>query len=166
MFILLSSGENSACQSLENYFDTFHFSQLQESVVRVVSPSLNASNTPDCLCRRSLCSTPQYALHGDQNETDLNNITIILESGVHVINDGLSINSVSHISFIGIEGSVMQCGQNPDIENCNLLNVHVKNSSFIYFQGVTFQNCGSMIANVHVQNSDNVVFQDCVFKLV
>ncbi len=166
LLFVLSSGIEFSCQSLESYFEEFHFSRLHNSIVRVVSPSPNATNTPDCLCRSSLCSTPQYALYGDSNETELNNITIVLEAGVHFINDGIKINSASYITFIGIEGSVIQCGENPDIKNCNLLNVHIRNSSFVYFYGVTFQNCKSTIANVHVQNSENVVFQNCIFKLV
>ena len=163
---LVSSGTEETCQQLNEYFPVPDVNdQLQSSTVRVVSPSKDASNSLDCLCRRSLCSTPQYALSGD-NETRSSNITVILESGVHVINDGLFIESASHVSFIGTENAVIQCGENPDVGDCDLLNVHIARSSFVSFHGITFQGCGSKIASVHVQYSNNVVFHNCVFKSV
>ncbi len=162
---LLSFGDQDACQTLNDQFSIPEIhNQLQSSTVRIVSPSDNAVNSPDCLCRLSACSSPQYALSGNGSETNISNVTVILESGVHVLNGGLVIDSASFISFIGVENSVIQCGENPDIANCNLLNVHVAKSSHVYFYGVTFQGCGSRISSVHVQYSDNVIFNNCVFK--
>ena len=93
------------------------------------------------------------------------NITIDLETGVHVLNESLLINSTSNVSFVGAKGAIVECGENPDIDNCNLLNVHVSNSSFINFYEITLQNCGLRISSVHVQYSNNVIFKNCRFRL-
>ena len=165
----LSSGNNDTCQDLYDYFNDVYTQPFRTPVVRVVSPTSNGSDTPDCLCRRSNCSTPRYALYGEAgkgpNATASSNITIVLETGVHVLNESLLIHSTSNVSFVGEEGAIVECGENPDIDNCNLLNVNVSNSSFINFYGITFQNCGLRISSVHVQYSNNVVFNNCRFRL-
>ena len=165
----LSSGNNDTCQNVYDYFSGFNTQPFLTPVARVVSPTSYGSDTPDCLCHRSPCATPRYALYGEAgkgpNATASSNITIVLETGVHVLSESLLIHSTSNVSFVGAEGAIVECGENPDIDNCSLLNVHVSNSSFINFYGITFQNCGLRISSVHVQYSNNVVFNNCRFRL-
>lgn len=165
------SSSNSICDDLNEEFSTWTFHNYLSSTVRVVSTQENTHDTPDCLCRRTLCSSIEYALFGENNETEyLSNITVVLESGVHNLTNGILIDSASHISFVGVEGAVMQCGHSPNTSNmatCSVPNISIRNSSSIYFYGITFKDCGlNQFANVFVQYSNDVVFHNCTFRLV
>lgn len=173
IFFVPFGSSYSICDSLNEEFSFATLSNYLSSTVRVVSAHKNTYDTPDCLCRRTLCSSTEYALFGDSNETEyLTNITVILESGVHYLRNGILIDSASHISFIGIEGAAMQCGAvNSSLINanttCSLPNVSIRNSTSIYFYGITFEDCGlNQFANIFVQYSSNIVFHNCTFRLV
>ena len=169
--VCLSLCDNSTCQTLNTYFEDFHINLLSTSIVRFVSFHENATNSPDCLCRGNPCSTPRYALYGDEedlvymsNDIQLQNITIIIGSGVHQLTEGLPIHNATFISFIGVDNTVIECGENPIFSNCSLKNIHISNSSFIYFYGITFQNCQPKVSMLHIQDSENVIFDNCVFR--
>ena len=167
--VCLSLCDNSTCQTLNTYFEDFHINLLSTSIVRFVSFHENATNSPDCLCRGNPCSTPRYALYGDEedlvsSDVQLQNITIIIGSGVHQLTEGLPIHNATFISFIGVDDTVIECGENPVFSNCSLKNIHISKSSFIYFYGITFQNCQPKVSMLHIQESENVIFDNCVFR--
>ena len=159
---------NEVCEELNDQFQDFHVELLHTSSVRIVALTTETTNTPECHCRGAPCATPRYALYGDENpfEVYLSNISLILTSGIHVLNDGLPIYSSSYISFIGIEGATIRCGANSSISDCNLLNTHIQNSSYVYFYNIIFENCESRISSVHVQHSTNIIFDNCIFRFV
>ena len=159
---------NENCEELDVYFTRFSQTNWQSSsTIRYVAPKLiNATDTPDCLCRGYPCATAKYALYGDTeiSEVSTENITVILGPGTHVLNEGLPIHNASNIYFIGVSSTVVECGINPDFENCSLKNIHISNSSSIYFYGITFQNCQNDVASIHIQHSQDIIFEHCTFR--
>ena len=160
--------DNSTCQTLNTYFEDFHINLLSTSIVRFVSFHENTTDSPDCLYRGNPCATPRYALYGDKDpvlsDGQLQNITIIIGSGVHQLNEGLPIHNATFISFIGVDDTCIECGENPIFSNCSLKSIHIINSSFIYFYGITFQNCQTKVSMLHIQQSEKIIFDNCVFR--
>ena len=166
--VYLSLCDNSTCQTLNTYFEDFHINLLSNSIVRCVSFHENATDSPSCLDGGNPCSTPHYALYGDEdlesNDVQLQNITLNIGSGVHQLTEGLQIHNATFISFIGVDDTVIQCGENPVFSNCSLKNIHISKSSFIYFYGITFQNCQPKVSMLHIQDSEKVIFDNCTFR--
>ena len=178
----------NACDELHHVFDTVPLDDNPLNSLfmhmRYVSP--NNTDSPACHCRPlTPCRTIEYALYGDNttagdatpsdNETTpITNVTVFLGSGVHRLDCGLTLNAYQDVQFIGVDGTIIECGPEPDLENCSLKNIHIcsncslKNihicsSSHIYFSGITFQNC-SLGPSIVVEQSDNVVFDNCTFR--
>ncbi|XP_019857680.1 PREDICTED: uncharacterized protein LOC109585980 [Amphimedon queenslandica] len=154
-----------SCQDLNKEFEDFHIDLLDTSVVRFVSLHENSTDSPPCLCRGNPCSSPRYALYGDpQSIFPVDNITVVLGSGIHRLNEGLTIINSSFISFIGVEGTILECGRDPIFDNCSLGNIFISDSSYISFSDITFQNCHEGVPMVHVKWSDHVIFSRCTFQ--
>ena len=166
--VYLSLCDNSTCQALNTYFEDFHINLLSNSIVRCVSFHKNATDSPNCLDGGNPCSTLLYALYGDEdlvsNDVQLQNVTLNIGSGVHQLTEGLPIHNATFISFIGVDDTVIECGENPVFSNCSLKNIHISKSSFIYFYGITFQNCQPKVSMLHIQESEKVIFDNCVFR--
>lgn len=163
LVIYYAAGDDELCQNLDRDISDFHLDLLQTSIIRFVSFHENSTDSSACLCRGNPCATPRYALLGDGG-SPLRNITLLLGAGVHRLDEGLSLHDASHISFIGVENTVVECGANPIFSNCSLLNVFINASSFIYFSGITFQNCQLGVPMVQIERSDNIIFEKCVFR--
>ena len=164
--LLVSSclSQEDSCCDLNKEFEDFHIDLLQTSLVRFVSLHENATDSQLCLCRDNPCASPRYALYGDPEDIfPVNNITVILGSGVHRLDEGLTLINSSFISFVGVEGTVLECGFNPIFDNCSLGNVFISYSSFVSFSDITFQNCHLSVPMVHVKKSDHVIFNRCTF---
>ena len=166
--VCLSLCDNSTCQTLNTYFEDFHINFLSNSIVRCVSFHKNATDSPNCLDRGNSCATLLYALYGDEDpassDVQLQNVTLNIGSGVHQLTEGLPIHNATFISFIGVDDTVIECGENPVFSNCSLKNIHISYSSFIYFYGITFQNCQPKVSMLHIQESEKVIFDNCTFR--
>ena len=170
-----TSADTSACKRLHRVFGAIHATGnlINPSIVRHISPD-DGKDSPACLCNpNTLCRTIQYALsenctvdYSDATPLDggTENVTIILESGVYVLDDGLTLHDYHDIQIIGVAGTIIECGKEPDFDACSLGNIHLQNSSHVYFSGITFQNCLPRVPMILIERSDYIVFDNCTFR--
>jgi predicted outer membrane repeat protein len=148
----------------ESEFSVSYLDLLATTATRYVSPR-DGMDVPHCLCLNVSCSTISYALFGNNTLTAPHNLTIILGPGTHVIDyGGIELHNATYISFIGSESTIVECHNNLTIDDCSLSNILIKNSSFVNFYGITFQNCQSVSSFIHVERSNSVIFDRCTFR--
>lgn len=176
----IGATDASACDTLRRgVFNSTLRSEdpLNSMVVRYVHP--NGTNNSTCLCRPlTPCRTIEYALYGDNTTVDgdatpldnqttpIANVTVVLGSGIHRLDhdSGITLHAYHDVHFVGVDGTIIQCGQEPDFEDCSLGNVHIRDSSRIYFSSIVFQNCMPQVPMIFVEQSEDVVFENCIFK--
>lgn len=166
-YLVTLSLANENCGELDSYFRHFDKNIWQSSTIfRDSFPGQsNANDTPTCLYREHPCASAKYALYGMNSSTAIENITITLGPGLHILDEGLPLHNALNVYFFGVVNStVVECGRNPNYDNCSLLNVHISESTSIYFYGITFQNCQIDVAMIHIEHSQDVVFEQCTFR--
>lgn len=167
LFLSSTAQDNNEelCQELHQSLYSPQFNTLESySDIRYVSFHENSTDSPSCLCRSNPCATLPYALYGGTKSSPTSNITLILATGVHKLHTGLTIGNSTYISLIGVDDTVLECGDKPLFSSCELHNLVIDNSSFVHFYGITFQNCHLGVPMVHIEKSNNIIFNNCIFR--
>lgn len=163
---------SSHCGTVEsNWFTSTQMEYGNGFSIRHFDPASSnntSTNNTSCLnytASSQSCESLRHAIFGDSNSAE--NVTVYIAKGSHILHDGLQLNEAKFVSLISLEGpelTILECGKNPVFDECQLKNVHLINSQYVLFSGLTFTKCQPLVAFVHVQDSDQVVFENCIFR--
>lgn len=170
----LSARNTEICNELEQYFLAENTSIFTSPTIRKLD-SDHGSNSEACLNVDNStdpppCQTLHYALHGNENPSNLVNlydIFIHIAPGTYRLNNRTRILNSNRVALLGagVGKTRFICGTFGEEDTlCEYMNFQIRNSSHVYVSGVTFTRCGPITSIVYVAESDFVIFQDCAFR--
>ena len=124
-------------------------------IQQVVCETITIVPSSESICSKEICYTlNQYASNTSLN-SDLDNITLELQPGIHTLDVPLTVSDISSFTLRG-ENATLQCVQKFNFNATEYVSLH----------GISFKNCGgrSSVFENHADNIGKFVFEDSSFQ--
>ncbi len=166
----------NVCGDLNSYFPNEKDKIFQRPTIRMVDPD-SGNNTQECLNEVNIsdplpCKTLQFALHGDENPNitvPISDLAVHVMPGTYLFTNTLQILNSKRVAIVssGSESTFFNCGTfgSEDVL-CEYRNLQIRNSSYVYLDGITFTRCGPITSSLYVAESEHIFVENCVFRYV